>query len=136
MSNEFLSVGVEDLQKNVNGWIKGVQKEHPDVIYDAMVATARDIEARAKELVHKKTGNLARSITHEGDKKSMMVAVGTNVFYGPYLEYGTGVQSDYPIHGDKKGHKPYPFMRPAFQERLGNLYGNYKRRLEKSLASK
>lgn len=135
--SDALSTNIDDLQKQVNTFIRLAQKEHPTVIYDAMVATARDIEGRAKVLVHKKTGNLARSITHVGDKNAMMVAVGTNMFYGPYLEYGTGMQSESPFgHGKGKGGRPYPYMRPAFQEKLGNIFDNYKRRLEKSLASK
>ncbi len=133
----MIRADVSSLEKDINKFLKGVAAESPDTCYAAMLDTGRDIEARAKVLVHKKTGNLARSITHQGDRSNLMVAVGTNVEYGPYLEYGTGMQSEAPYgHGSSKGAPPYPYLRPAIQECLANFFDHCKTRFSAMLARK
>jgi hypothetical protein len=123
----------------------------------ALVAGALLPTNRAKELCAKKTGNLARSI-HIGDHQSLtgglrgstgtsggtsgtniggssrgrgyaVVLVGTNVEYGPDVEYGTSAHEIRPenakalfwpgaAHPFAKVNHPgtpaQPFMRPAF----------------------
>lgn len=51
-------------------------------------ATALGIEAGAKARVPVKTGTLRRSI-HTEMSGPTTARVGTSVFYGPYVEYGT-----------------------------------------------
>lgn len=78
-----------------------------------------------------RTGNLRNSITHEtvSDNGTVVVAVGSDVEYAPYVELGTGVYA-----ADGKGRKtpwryqdkdgkwhstrgmpPRPFLRPAVE---------------------
>jgi len=91
---------------------------------------AKAIQADAKELVPKKTGRLAGSISVE--KTSAGYAVGTNTKYAPFVEFGTGTEGDpaYPHtqrsawrYRDEQGKwhyvkamKPRPYMQPAFKK--------------------
>ena len=53
------------------------------------------------------TGRLRASIIHEAVKDS--VAIGTNVVYGKYLEFGT------------IRHNPYPWLFPAVEQSRGRI---------------
>lgn len=70
-------------------------------------------------------GTLRNSITHEVEED--VVAVGTNVEYGPYVELGTGPHFEAPpewesfeVPGSKgvgRGYvRPRPFIRPAIED--------------------
>ena len=74
----------------------------------ATMAGAMVIENRAKEIVPVRTGNLRRSIHSEIESTTANQAVarvGTNVEYGPYVEFGTRRMS------------ARPFLRPALDEK-------------------
>ena len=85
------------------------------------------IESYAKRLVPVDTGNLRNSITHEMEDDA--VIVGSNVFYAPYVELGTGSQYDPPPewmeNNAKRGSgiakrsvKPRPYLRPAYENHI------------------
>lgn len=76
------------------------------------------------------TGNLRNSIAFEVEDDT--VAIGTNVHYAPYIEYGTGIYaesgggrqtpwvymgSDGSFHTTHGAH-PRPFLRPAVEENI------------------
>lgn len=125
----------------------------------ALVAGALRPTNRAKELCAKKTGNLARSIhigghqgmtgglrgstgTHGGTSGTniggnergrdwAVILVGTNVAYGPAVEYGTSAHEIRPVNKQAlywpgaahpvpvvqhPGTAAQPFMRPAFDD--------------------
>ena len=91
------------------------------------------VERSAKELVPKKTGALARSITSEVnvDDNKVEGIIYTPLEYAPYVEYGTGKwaengngrQTPWAYYDEKTGEliwtagqHPQPYMRPALEE--------------------
>lgn len=82
-------------------------------------------EGYAKKLVSVDTGNLRNKITHKVVPKELAVYVGTNVEYGPYQEFGTGIYTDGGrdtpwVYQDEKGNwhwtrgnKAQPFLKPS-----------------------
>jgi hypothetical protein len=86
-------IGVEGLLKD----FKGYEKEAEKAINKAVSDTAKGIESDAKKRLkgmmgsakHWITGRLASSI-YNRVVKSMEKVVGTDVFYAPYIEFGTG----------------------------------------------
>lgn len=83
------------------------------------------VENEAKQRCPVGTGELRNSITHEVEDNEGVV--GTNIFYAPYVEYGTGIFSSegngrltpwsyQDTKGDwhyTTGQKPQPFLNPA-----------------------
>lgn len=87
----------------------------------------------AKELCPVDTGNLRNSISHEVDMSDNSVAIGTNIKYAPYVEFGIGKFAE---GGDGRptpwayqdpktgewiwthGSKPQPYLRPAIDNHL------------------
>lgn len=63
------------------------------------------IQGRARENAPVDTGRLRASITYEVDSRQVpqYVRTGTNVFYGPYMEFGTG---KFAVGGGGKRHWP------------------------------
>lgn len=72
-----------------------------------------EIERRAKELCPVDTGRLRSSITRElsRDGEGLVMRVGTNVVYAPYVELGTSRV------------KPRPFLRAALASVVSRLRG-------------
>ena len=70
-----------------------------DRMSPALEAVGLQAEAYAKDLCPKVTGRLQNSISHavQGDT----VYIGTNVEYGPYVEFGT------------RNQRPQPYLTPA-----------------------
>lgn len=72
------------------------------------------VTSAAQENCPVDTGNLKGSINYKVDKENLSVRIGTNVEYGPYVEFGTGEKAE---DGKGKtgfaGQKPQPFLRPA-----------------------
>lgn len=110
--------------------------------------TAKEIgvflEAEAKYRVTRKTGHLARSITHntDHDENTSKVQVGTNVKYAQTLEEGSKahtIQFDKPqrlkIKGQwvtvKKinhpGTKPQPYLKPSIEENKSQIQSMIKK---------
>lgn len=109
--------------------IKQVIDDKDKLVEAAMKAVALEMEKNAiLEVTHAvyesppaksgyiRTGNLRNGITHDSDETS--AAVGTNIEYAPYVEYGT---SKYPT--------PRPFIKPA----LSNHWTEYRKLLERLL---
>lgn len=76
------------------------------------------VQGDAQRLVSVDTGRLRNSITTKVEEiqKGTVATVGTNVDYGPYVEYGTGQRGDKEVshRQDWIGQPPQPFLRPAF----------------------
>lgn len=108
----------------------------------ALRKVGNDIETRAKEnctQFAEPTGALKRSIQTKVDENS--VEVGTNVEYGLYVEYGTGLFAyggkgrpatpEHPIPWRYRGsdgqwyttsgQRPQPFLIPAFNSKKNNF---------------
>lgn len=85
-------------------------------------------EGYAKELVSVDTGNLRNKITHKVVPEELAVYVGTNVKYGPYQEFGTGIYTDggrdtpWVYQDDNgnwhwtRGNPAQPFLAPAVKD--------------------
>ena len=105
-----------------------------------------EIVQKAKEKAPVDTGELKDSITHEVTGTSLTITVGAA--HGLYQEFGTASRGEFPGQpyeikpkkgkylkfkvGDKTvfakkvkhpGVAPQPFLRPAFMDTLGDLYG-------------
>jgi len=98
--------------------IKSYRKEREREILDGLQKSLSKVgalvEREAKINVSKSTGHpqvqtgrLRASITHESEQDS--VTIGTNVYYGRYLELGT-------VH-----HSPYPWLYPAVESNRGKI---------------
>lgn len=87
------------------------------------------MERYAKLLAPVDTGRLRNSIGHEVEGNT--VAVGTDVEYAPYLEFGTGqfaegggratpwrYQDDKGEWHTTSGSRPQPFLRPSIDEHI------------------
>lgn len=84
------------------------------------------VEGPAKDYCPVETGNLRGKITTQAVETDdgVEIRTGTNVDYGPFVEYGTGQRGaatgvDHPddyIYGPKPGMAPRPFLRPAWDE--------------------
>lgn len=115
--------------------MKMLQKAANINITPALEKACIVVENAAKEKAPVASGELRNSITHSvsGD----VGEVGTNLFYAPYVEYGTGIFSsqgngrkDVPwVYCDAAGNwhstsgrKPRPFLIPAFEENKGRIY--------------
>lgn len=148
-------IETSDISKQIQASVASLRKTMPNVVYAALVDTAIEVEGEAKTLVPHKTSNLSRSITHDGDMPTMTVMVGTNTEYGPYVEYGTGLFSEFPsapktriVPKTKKalswlsgglritvksiaGMTPRPFLRPAFLVKGENFGKNVEYQMKK-----
>lgn len=104
------------------------------------------IENAAKEKAPVASGELRRSITHTVEED--YGEVGTNLFYAPYVEYGTGIFSsqgngrqDVPwVYRDAAGNwhstsgrKPRPFLIPAYEENKGNITQIFEKYIKEEL---
>jgi len=102
------------------------------------------LEAEAKYRVSRKTGHLARSITHktDHDENTSKVQIGTNVKYAQTIEEGSKahtIQFDNPqrlkIKGQwvtvKKinhpGTKPQPYLKPSIEENESQIQSMIKK---------
>lgn len=99
---------------------------------NAMQQACALVEATAKKLAPKDSGELRRSITSRIDKDSgeIIGIVFTPLEYAPYVEFGTGLfaedggrkdvpwnyQDDQGEWHQTSGQRPQPFMRPALNQ--------------------
>ena len=117
-----------------------------EAIQDGLKKACHMVETAAKEKCPVDDGTLRASITHsvEHDKG----IVGTNVEYGPYVEFGTGLfaeggngRKDVPWHYQDargnwhttSGQHPQPFMRPALTENKDKILDEFKIMFRKKL---
>ena len=93
--------------------IDRIQNKTKRTMAIALTAGALKVQNKAKQLVPKKTRNLARSIHVDPEttisNNTIVVLVGTNVDYGPMVELG-----GYNVLFQKMN-KPYPYLRPALE---------------------
>ncbi len=90
------------------------------------------VEKEAKVFVAKRTRTLQGSITTQAtisDDGEVEIRTGTNVKYGPFVEYGTGKAGaesgadpppDY-LYGPSAGRPAKPFLRPAWDNEKENV---------------
>lgn len=81
---------------------------------------ALNIQNGARRRVAVKTGRLRNSITHEITEGGLNAVVGTNVEYGPYIEFGT------------RRMRARPYLFPAFEEERPRYMERLKRALSKA----
>lgn len=72
--------------------IEKIRKDIPELVRTAVERGALIIEGEAKERCPADTGRLRNSITTNSTETGC--DVGTNVFYAPYIEYGTGIHAE------------------------------------------
>jgi HK97 gp10 family phage protein len=78
---------------DINAWSQETQQQ----IINAVNKSALNIQKGAKRRAPVDTGNLrARIAIEPANAKGYALKVGTKVFYGPYIEFGTGVFSEHP----------------------------------------
>ncbi len=115
--------GMDDLTRKLERLAAAATKE---TLSRLGVRNMLPVEARAKDYCPVETGNLRGKITTQAAETDDGVEIrsGTNVDYGPFVEYGTGQRGaaagvDHPddyIYGPKPGMAPRPFLRPAWDE--------------------
>ena len=103
--------------------------ERQEAIVKAAIAVGLLTSGYAQELCPVDTGNLRDSITHayNDDGEQVTLLVGTNVEYAPYVELGHHQQPGRFVPKIKKrlvrSWVPgKPFLRPAFDNHLGEIY--------------
>ena len=103
------------------------------------------VENDAKRKCPVDTGQLRASITHEVEGQTGIV--GTNVEYGPYVEYGTGIYArdgngrqtpwSYQRADGKwittKGQKPQAFLEPALLENENEIKRLFKEAIKEGV---
>lgn len=101
-------------------WHKDIEKIVKGRYIDKLNVVGEMVAGRAIELapVHRIAGGtLKNSITWKVDEEDLVVRIGTNVEYAPYVEFGTGEKAE---NGKGKkgwpGMKPQPYLRPALIE--------------------
>ena len=130
-----IEIKCEGLDK-LRAQLKEYAAKSPEKARRAVGYTLYDIQGEAKRIVHKKTSNLASHIDVEMDPSKPEGVCGTNIQYAPGLEFGTSPHeirpktakalywkgADHPVKVvHHPGNRPYPFLRPAFLSRIGNL---------------
>tara|TARA_R100000781_G_scaffold62946_3_gene39923 strand:+ start:1850 stop:2287 length:438 start_codon:yes stop_codon:yes gene_type:complete len=129
------------VKKHIDDLIKervAIAPEVVDLVFDDM---ADEMQTRAKiHLTNNMsvlTGLLRSSITV--DREYLRKEIGTNVEYAPHVEYGTAphminssvliktpddAKGKWVYIKEHKGSRPYPYMRPAFNE-VKNRFNDY-----------
>ena len=117
--------GVEELKKGLK------KMATMDDVKQAIRVNTTEMHQKASRKVRVDSGHLKRSLTIEFLDNGLTGRVYTDVEYGMYVEYGTGIYAT-GGHGRKtpwvyynaklgrfvqtKGMSPRPFMRPSFYE--------------------
>lgn len=153
-----VQVNTKKIQKNIEKYTADKLKEIRDVIN----ASALQIQADAKRKCPVNINRLRSSIAIETITQTSteyVLRVGTNVFYAPYVEFGTGI---FAVNGDgrktpwafkktntmkkykfktidiegqeyfvTRGSKPHPFLFPAYEKERPNYDKELKKVLKK-----
>jgi len=72
--------------------IDKIREDIPELVRAAVERGALIVEGEAKERCPADTGRLRNSITTTSTENGC--DIGTNVFYAPYIEYGTGIHAE------------------------------------------
>lgn len=99
-------------------------KASKNQIEAALSAGALVIQNQAKVNAPVRTGTLRRSVTHEVEAGNGegQARIGTNIEYAPYVEFGTSRRP------------PNPFLRNAYDSRIGDAKAEIAAALEKMTA--
>lgn len=118
---------------------KKVKQELKENEYRALKAVGEFVEGAVQGLAPNDLGNLSASYTHEVDGHA--VHIGTNVEYGIYQEFGTGIYAENgngrkggwryqdPKTGEwieTYGNEPQPHLRPAGEDNKSEIKGIFK----------
>ena len=106
-----------------------VLKTSKEAMVNAAIAVGMLTTGYAQELCPVDTGNLRDSITHaynDDDPHKVVLLVGTNVYYAPYVELGHKQQPGRFVPKIKKRLKKSwvngkPFLRPAFENHRAEI---------------
>ena len=143
-----MKIEVQGLDQLIKGFEKvGSAQKVNAIVNKTLEQAALKIQAQAKEDCPADTGKLRGSISVEKIPKGY--AVGTNVEYGVYVEFGTGTLGDpsvphttrkYWRYKDEKGNwhtthgmRPRPFLLPAFNQYKDKIPAAIKINLSKAL---
>lgn len=151
-----MSVTVEGLEE-VQAKMRQVTR---DVRGEPMVAAMKKacylVESAAKANAPVDTGRLRSSITHGVTEDPLMGVVGSNVFYAPYMEMGTGIPAGRKRHwppssglevwarqhgfesgfvaaraiGMRGGLEPRRYLRKALEESIGKIRAFFDRAMK------
>jgi HK97 gp10 family phage protein len=118
---------IEGLAETIST-LAGLEEQILNEVIKATSKGAKRIQGQAKLLCSVDTGRLRNSIvTNQGiDEKGIWATVSTNVFYAPYIEFGTGQKGesspsppkspkDISYRADWTGVKARPYLYPAFK---------------------
>lgn len=101
-----IKIGIQG-EKELLAEIDKATEEVKNKVMKVLEDSAHVIEGEAKKKAPINLGALRNSIhvekVFEGNKREFRV--GTNLEYAPYMEFGTGLLSDYP--SEKKRHSPF-----------------------------
>lgn len=120
-------------------------KNMDKAVMDGLELGALRVESDAKISAPSNDGHLRASITHEKDEAKLQVAVGTNLHYAPYVEFGTGV---FAAGGDGRktpwsyqdaegnwyttaGQHPQPFLEPSLEKNKAQIKKDVAKAVEK-----
>lgn len=122
-----ISMDISRIIQNLNL----AEEELTEAVKQAVAQGCLMIEADAKRLAPKDTGELQQSIHHKVmvEDGEVVGEVGTNLHYAPYVELGTGIHASngkgrqtawsyVNAKGEKvwtRGSKPKPFMYPSLK---------------------
>lgn len=149
--------GMEDLLKKLQSMGADIKKEAGNAGKKAML----QVEAAAKTKCPVDNGPLRASLNTQvvEDSGETVVKTGTNLIYGPYVEYGTGIYAEggggrqtpwlwkvesrkwaaifgIPVGGTILWHgsRPHPFLRPAWDENKDKVMDDLQKNLETAVA--
>ena len=88
---------------NTDKFLREMDKE----IHRKLTKSVLVIERKAKQVCKRKTGTLARSITHQVEEDKGVV--GTNIDYAPHVELGTSKMA------------AQPYLRTALETNMGKI---------------
>ena len=131
--------GLDDLEQALSRLAGEVSQD--TLAYYGKRQMSAKVEKEAKILVPKRTRTLQRSITTRATKTADAVEIrtGTNVEYGPFVEFGTGragaesgeaPPSEY-LYGPSAGRPAKPYLRPAWDKMKDEVFAGLADDLEK-----
>lgn len=104
-----------NVKVNTQGNIKAWTEAKKQAVRDAVNESALNIQTGAKRRTVVDTGRLRSSIAIEPatELTGYSLRVGTKVFYGPYIEFGTGVFSNHPTEQGRQTPWAFPVAKAS-----------------------
>lgn len=101
---------------------KAAQTDIPNALGKGLDKAGALVAGKAKASCPVDTGLLRNSIQFKSSVADSMVVIGSNVFYAPFVEIGTGVQSSM---GNGRpgwpGQRPQPYLKPAVDNNVSAI---------------